>query len=239
MDRQHILSEIRRMAVENDGIAPGSQRFESETHIRETDWGRYWARWGDALTEAGCKPNDWQQKIPSDALLENLAVFVRELGRFPVLREMRLKSLRDKFFPSKTTFRRFGTQQQLATRLHEYCLIKGYGDVAGLCEAIAIASTESELPVIHSRGELPLGFVYLIKSGRYYKIGRSNAVGRRERELDILLPDPVKVIHSMKTDDPPGIEDYWHRRFADRRKKGEWFELTAIDVAVFRRRKFM
>jgi hypothetical protein len=28
-----------------------------------------------------------------------------------------------------------------------------------------------------------LGFVYLIKSGRFYKIGRSNAVGRREREL--------------------------------------------------------
>ncbi len=64
--------------------------------------------------------------------------------------------------------------------------------------------------------------------------------GKRElAELVIQLPQAAKVVHSIKTNDPAGIEEYWHRRFHDRRKNGEWFELTAQGLAAFRRRKFM
>lgn len=83
------------------------------------------------------------------------------------------------------------------------------------------------------------GFVYLIKSGRHFKIGKANSVETRHRQLKIQLPQAAEVVHKIKTDDPFGIESYWHRRFAEKRMNGEWFALSADDVKAFRRRKFM
>jgi len=82
------------------------------------------------------------------------------------------------------------------------------------------------------------GFVYLIKSGRYYKIGMTNDLHRRAREISIELPERSETIHSITTDDPSGIEAYWHKRFASKRVNGEWFSLSPSDIKTFRRRKF-
>ena len=238
MTRLHILAEIRRTAAENRGRPLGQLRFSSETGIKKSDWhGHYWVRWGDALIEAGFQPNRFTSALPEEALLSKLAALVRELGHFPVEGELRLKARSDPAFPDHSTLRsRLGTTQARAARLRAFCLQKGMDDVAALCPPAGEA--EDDTPVAARSTDVAAGYVYLMKSGRFYKIGRTNSVGRRERELAIQLPEKVRLIHSIKTDDPSGIEEYWHKRFQGRRKNGEWFELTADDVAAFRRRKF-
>lgn len=76
-----------------------------------------------------------------------------------------------------------------------------------------------------------------MKSGEFYKIGRSNAAGRREYEIGIQLPEKIKLVHEIRTDCPTTLEGYWHNRFAAKRKNGEWFDLDATDVRAFRSRK--
>ena len=84
-----------------------------------------------------------------------------------------------------------------------------------------------------------MGYVYLYKHGsrREYKIGRTNNPIGREGEVGIQLPEKLQPVHHIKTDDPAGIESYWHSRFADWRKEGEGFALTAQDVRAFKRWK--
>jgi hypothetical protein len=82
------------------------------------------------------------------------------------------------------------------------------------------------------------GYVYLIRSGKFHKIGRTNASGRRLRELAIQLPKKPRTVHVIETDDPEGVEGYWHRRFAAKRQDGEWFLLSEDDVRAFRWRKY-
>jgi hypothetical protein len=46
-------------------------------------------------------------------------------------------------------------------------------------------------------------------------------------------------VHTVKTDDRVGTERYWHRRFVEGRKYGEWFDLRKEDVSGIQRRGFM
>ncbi len=239
MDKRHILDEIKRTAKANGGVPLGKGRFFNETGIKESDWrGKFWVRWSDAVREAGCAPNQKQTAYDEKVLLDRYVTVMRELGHFPVVAELRLRARSNPNFPSDKAFRRLGSKQQLAVKIQEYCEGRaGYEDIVALCQEITYSP--SIVPKDDSGSEEGFGFVYLLKAGRFYKIGRTNAVGRREYELAIQLPEKASTVHTIRTDDPVGIEAYWHKRFESRHKNGEWFELTGADVKAFRRRKFM
>lgn len=224
----------------NGGVALGKSRFFEETGIKESDWiGRYWARWNDAIAEAGFSPNQMQDAFDDDHLLERYTSVVRALGHIPTNAELKLHIRNREGYPSPNTFARLGNKQTLLAKVLQFTQQhSAYDDVRKICES---AGVTIKADLIESKPEVSEddGFVYLIKSGKYYKIGRTNAIGRRERELAIQLPEKAQTIHSIRTDDPTGIEAYWHKRFQMKRKNGEWFDLSSQDVAAFRRRKFM
>ena len=129
---------------------------------------------------------------------------------------------------------RFGSYVTIRTRVSAWCAERDdFADVLPLL-AESIGRTRAEPPA-HS-GNADLGFVYLIKHGSRseYKIGRTRNPIRREGEMRLQLPERIKPIHYIETDDPSGIEAYWHARFAEKRKEGEWFVLTPDDVRAFK-----
>ncbi len=206
MEKSQILETIRRMAATNDGKAPGSQKFESETGATKADWyPKYWLRWGDAIREAGCAPNTFTKSYDDEFLIQKYVQLTRELGRFPIEGDLIVKRRVDKTFPNRESFRRLGTKSERAAKIIEYCSAReGFEDVIPLVNE----PIDARLPELDGTSDKPAaGYVYLLKHGsrREYKIGRTYNPMRREGEIAVELPLPLDPIHVIKTDDPVGI----------------------------------
>jgi hypothetical protein len=252
MDKQRILLEIRRTAEANGGVPLGAARFFKETGIKDSDWrGKIWARWGDAIRDAGFQPNQLRTAYNEELLIEKFIGLARDLGHFPVGTEVKMKARNDDSFPWHNAFARLGSKQQFAAKILDYCKGRaGYEDMMALCAPIVTrpaAHQQSEDSIdglaTDSTASTKEGFVYmgLLKLGREkrYKIGKTVLVERRTDQISLQLPEDLELVHAIRTDDAYGIEIYWHRRFAAKNTKGEWFSLSRQDVEAFKRRKFM
>ena len=238
MEKPAILDAIKRTCHENGGSPLGQRRFTEETGIPVSAWrGKYWARWGDAVEEAGFSRNTPNEAHDPDLLVRCLAELTRELGHFPTYADLRLARRRDSRFPTHHAFSKH--LGQIEDRLHRVRLLATAN--AEFSDVLSLLPNSAEL--IHDgtpARENEDGFVYMLKFGKHYKIGYTTAVPRRHREISLELPEKPDLVHKIATDDPPGIEAYWHQRFAAKRTQGEWFALSREDVLAFKRRgRFM
>ena len=94
MQRDEIIAEIRQAADQDNGRAPGRERFRRLTGISEYDINRFWRNWGDALEEAGFDRNRLNAaKLSDDELVVALAGLALELGRYPTVQDRRMRHL--------------------------------------------------------------------------------------------------------------------------------------------------
>ena len=233
-DKDFILSEIKRIAAANDGRSPGRQVFERETGIKGSAWlGLYWASWGEALAEAGLASNAFRGQTGIDEIFEGLAQAVRHYKRYPSEAQIRMYRRINPALPSHSTLtNRFPSKEQM--------LVDFLGWLASRQEhadvLVYLPTPKAEAPVALKPAQE--GYVYLLKSGKHFKIGCTYNLERRIKEIRVALPEVITPVHVIRTDDPSGIEAYWHKRFDEKRANGEWFALSPQDVAAFKKRRF-
>lgn len=241
MNRETIIAEIKRTAQINGGRPLGSRKFESETGIKSTVWlGKIWARWKDALQDAGFAPNQLVVAHNKDFLFEIYAKISSENKKLVTKNDMRLINRNGSDIPDWNTFHNhFGNKINFIKELSSYLSSTNtYEDVLDMCVDYKDKEIINE-EIVLKKGIPVTEFVYLLKSGKFYKIGRTNSVGRRQYEISVQMPEEVIEIHRISTDDSIGIERYWHQRFMSKRVKGEWFNLSREEVDIFKLRKFM
>lgn len=235
--KERILSEIKRLAEANGGKAPGKGLFERETGIVESDWyGKIWLRWNDVVSEAGLEPNKMNQRLSRDLVLDKYAEVCRHYRKPPTKAELRYYAIEAPDFIGVNTFTaHFGNKNGMIVALRDRAIERNEDDLMAILPVVKVTPK----PSINDNPSKTLeGWVYLLQSGAHFKVGRSDELEKRVKQISVALPEKVDLVHAIKTDDPPGIEAYWHRRFADQRANGEWFKLTPADVKAFKRRKF-
>lgn len=166
-------------------------------------------------------------------LIDSVISLIHELGRFPSHGDMRVKRNASATFPSPNSIARLGNKSAIVDKVRKRAGQLEFQDVLDICAAhiLKVGPQRSEAP---AEADI-VGEVYLCKSGRYYKIGRTNDLVRRGGEIKIQLLEKLELIHSIKTDDPSGVEAYWHKRFEIKRMNGEWFNLDASEIRSFKR----
>ena len=181
--RQEILQAIKRTAVA--GRALGQGGFSSATGIKEHQWRKHWTRWNQAVVEAGFLPNTLTPKYADETLGTCLAGLARSLGIMPVKGDIDHKKAADPTCPSYEAFGRWKGSGTLASALHSFRGDRAdLSDIAAMCQSKAASSPPARTT---ARDRVVKGYVSLKRygrSGRDWKIGKTEDVRRRHAQLE-------------------------------------------------------
>jgi len=76
-------------------------------------------------------------------------------------------------------------------------------------------------------------YLYLIQCQQFYKIGIANDVQSRLAQLSTGNPFELVLLAAYGFDNGEPVERALHQRFANNRKRGEWFQLFSKDIETF------
>ena len=78
------------------------------------------------------------------------------------------------------------------------------------------------------------GWIYVLRAGDYYKIGRAKDPIDRYSQLATLPPWPTEIVTTFECNEYEKMEKELHDLFSAKRANGEWFALDAEDVELLR-----
>ena len=79
------------------------------------------------------------------------------------------------------------------------------------------------------------GWIYILQlDGKACKIGRTTNLERRIKDLGIKLPYEPELLHVIQTNNIYWAESHLHSFFADKKIRGEWFNLNERDIAMLK-----
>ena len=238
MANRRSLEELKAAAIQlATDLRKTPSRKELSNVVKESEYGFY----GMTVTEfqeyCGMAANSsgLAKKVSDEQMLSDLAKVCLVKKEIP--HQVRLRKwIRDGEYSYHTLETRFGGLINAQKALCYFAKRAGYDDDFFCLPGWKI-DCSSEFDEDTDTNTSSRGFVYMLRHGKRheYKIGKSNDPARREGELKTQLPEQLEPIHYIETDDPSGVENYWHRRFSDKRKNGEWFILSREDVGAFKR----
>lgn len=96
---------------------------------------------------------------------------------------------------------------------------------------VVLTAWEETQP-FYMRVEPEPGYIYIFREAMgLYKIGQSIEPAKRYGQIEAVMPYELEVVIIIKTHDMTALENYFHSLYYPKWVKGEWYRLTAQDVA--------